>query len=112
MLLNNFIMEISKREPNVGKVDKIPKEWSAEGAKNRQHVHTATLLYNQHHHDPRVERENAVDIFLEKNKRLRYEFIAATNATRNERMMEWLNHNANIPKLIYDKPSKVFTIDP
>lgn len=112
-MLNNFIMEISKREPNVKKVDKIVKEWTAKGNKKHQDVNTATQLYNEYHHVPRVERENSVETFLEENKRLREEFMKATNTTRNTRMTEWFNHYENANALIYNKPpSKVFTIDP
>jgi hypothetical protein len=106
-------MEISSSKPNVEKINTLVEEWVTDDAKKRKDVHTATENYNKHHNDPRIEREKTVDSFLEKNRKLRTEFTNATQATQNARRKSWLLHSAKkIPPLIYDEPSKVFTIDP
>lgn len=69
-------------------------------------------MFLQKHHLPRVERDIAVQEYLEEYTRLRELFVKSTTNTQSATIRKWLHHAAEIPAEILQPTSSLYTMYP
>lgn len=109
ILLNDFILEMMRPTLIPEQINKPFENWRDHTMKIQQTINDAKLLYLQNHHKPRLEREEAITDFMATNKDLRAIAVASDSNNKLSNTRAWLKHNTDIPKIILDKPSPIFT---
>jgi phage pi2 protein 07 len=115
LLLNAFITELmkdasSKNEPSEKTTESFNK-WRDDLLKKRQQYEEIKTIYKTNHLDPRLERELAVEEFIQKGNDLKNKIRLKTKTKKNH-LRIWLEHIGSITTE-FDKPaSMIYTIYP
>lgn len=112
ILLNEFILEMMRPTLIPEGTSNPFEKWRDHTNKIHQTEHDAQMAYLQKHHNPRVERAEAIEAFMATNKDLRAIAVASDPNNRLANTHAWLAHTTNIPPIISDKASPIYTIHP
>lgn len=105
-LLNDLIIDIiSTKNPSEDKLEVFKREH----AKKEQEYSTLKSLYNNKHELPRRERTDALHTFIRHGKTLRTEYINAVPNERFSKLHDWLGHLSNVPEILTEKQSDIYT---
>lgn len=114
--LNDFMLELMKTAPKETVDIKLLQQrfdvWKEDQLQQQNEVLKKKETYLQKHHLPRIERENAVQAYLEEYTRLRDAFLASTAITRKATLRKWLEHTATLPPMVLQTPSTLYTMYP
>ena len=102
-LLNNFIVSAMTNQKNAEKNFNL---WKDDYQREQQATHAKKMLYLQNHYQPRLERQLAVDAYIDENSMLRKEYY---KTHKRVALHKWLNHSANIPEQLTVIPSPIYT---
>lgn len=105
VLLANLIDSIING--NEQQVEASLKSWEEEITLNRNIEHIKKTLYLTTHENPRIKRTAAVDAYINKGIQLKKKYLLDKSKAS---IREWLIHCHNIPDILTEKESNVYTM--
>lgn len=105
-ILNELITDIiTTKNPSENKLEVFKREH----AKKEQEQNALKVIYNNKHETPRQERKEVLNRFIRENKILKKAYLNSTPTERISKLHDWLTHLSNVPEILREKQSDIYT---